>query len=308
MNGFHATRVMVLLSAGLVGTIAAAQAAPATYAPAPLAVGSPAPKLDLQEFVKGEPVKEFAPGKVYVVEFWATWDRNHSVPMIPRLTDLQKRYKDVVVLGVSMDRDADTVRRFVEKQGPAMNYRVAVEAHFGSEGKMAKAWRSGAFPYAVIVDGQGKVAWAGVISSRPPLDKLSDLEAALQKVAGKPQMVARAAAVTAPVAPPPVAAAPKMQPVQPPAAKAPVALAAPTAPAVPAAPKSSPAPAVAPSAPAVATAPAVRTPPVAPPPSSAAPQTACANAPAACQGRYGYARRRWLWIRPAWRRGCEASP
>lgn len=38
-----------------------------------LVIGSPAPKLSVKEFVKGEPVKQFDKDKIYVVEFWATW-------------------------------------------------------------------------------------------------------------------------------------------------------------------------------------------------------------------------------------------
>ena len=40
---------------------------------APLGLGDAAPKLEVKEFVKGETVKEFKKGQIYVVEFWATW-------------------------------------------------------------------------------------------------------------------------------------------------------------------------------------------------------------------------------------------
>ena len=38
-----------------------------------LSVGDPAPELEVKSFVKGEPVKNLEPGKLDVVEFWATW-------------------------------------------------------------------------------------------------------------------------------------------------------------------------------------------------------------------------------------------
>ena len=43
-----------------------------------LTIGSKAPKLDIEHWVsnghdKFKPVTEFQTGKVYVVEFWATW-------------------------------------------------------------------------------------------------------------------------------------------------------------------------------------------------------------------------------------------
>src|SRR5262245_22676384 len=39
----------------------------------PLHIGDPAPAIDIAHWVKGQPVKAFETGKVYVVEFWATW-------------------------------------------------------------------------------------------------------------------------------------------------------------------------------------------------------------------------------------------
>jgi len=40
---------------------------------APLAIGDPAPKLQVGKWMLGEPVKEFARDKAYLVDFWATW-------------------------------------------------------------------------------------------------------------------------------------------------------------------------------------------------------------------------------------------
>ena len=66
-----------------------------------LGIGSPAPKIEVKEFVKGEPVKSFEQGKIYVVEFWATWCPPCRTS-IPHLTEMQKKYKDVVFIGVSV--------------------------------------------------------------------------------------------------------------------------------------------------------------------------------------------------------------
>jgi thiol-disulfide isomerase/thioredoxin len=52
-------------------------------------VGDPAPPLKVEKFLKGDPVKAFKPGHVYVVEFWATWCRP-CVASMPHLTELQK--------------------------------------------------------------------------------------------------------------------------------------------------------------------------------------------------------------------------
>src|SRR5882724_10852622 len=110
---------------------------------APLSLGDPAPKIEVKEFVKGGPVKSFEKGKIYVVEFWATWC-GPCRTSIPHLSELQKKHKDVVFIGVSVfERDPSKVKPFVEEMGEKMAYRVATddaEEGKASEGKMAKNW------------------------------------------------------------------------------------------------------------------------------------------------------------------------
>jgi len=60
-----------LLLAGLAG-LALAASVQAQDA-ATLKVGDAAPKLFVSEWVKGSQVSSFESGKVYLVEFWATW-------------------------------------------------------------------------------------------------------------------------------------------------------------------------------------------------------------------------------------------
>jgi thiol-disulfide isomerase/thioredoxin len=134
-----------------------------------LSVGDPAPKLGVKEFVKGEPLTKLEKGKTYVVEFWATWCGPCRVS-IPHLTDLQKKYKDVAFVGVSVwERDAKGVKPFVEEMGDKMDYRVAVddvpESGDANDGAMAKTWMNAAgqngIPAAFVVNGDGKIAWIG---------------------------------------------------------------------------------------------------------------------------------------------------
>ncbi len=141
-------------------------------APAPAAdlnVGDAAPKLAIEEFVKGDPIKSLEKGKIYVVEFWATWCRPCQAS-IPHLTELQKKYRDVAFLGVSIwEKKPEAVRPFVEEMGDRMGYRVAREEGAGEtrprEGAMAKTWMAAAgeegIPTAFIVNGEGKIAWIG---------------------------------------------------------------------------------------------------------------------------------------------------
>ena len=132
-----------------------------------LTLGSAAPKLELKEFVKGEPVKGFAKEKVYVVEFWATW----CGPCRTTIPKLQKKYKDeLTVIGVAiLEEDQSAVATFVEEMGDKMDYRVALDSvpKDGSpeEGAMVKNWMEASgqagIPAAFIVNGEGLIAWIG---------------------------------------------------------------------------------------------------------------------------------------------------
>jgi thiol-disulfide isomerase/thioredoxin len=135
-----------------------------------LGIGDPAPKLEVAEFVKGEPVKEFKAGQIYVVEFWATWCGPCRAVM-PHLSKLQKQYGDkVIMISVSVfEQDFSKVPAFVKEQGDKMAYRVAidkVEKGAGEgDGFMAKNWLNAAqqdgIPASFIVNGEGKVVWIG---------------------------------------------------------------------------------------------------------------------------------------------------
>jgi thiol-disulfide isomerase/thioredoxin len=136
---------------------------------AELSVGDPAPKLEVKEFVKGDPVKGLEKGKVYVVEFWATWC-GPCRATIPHLTELQKKHKDIVFIGVSVfERDVSKVKPFVAEMGEKMDYRVATDAvpegKEANDGAMAKNWMDAAaqegIPTAFIVNTDGQVAWIG---------------------------------------------------------------------------------------------------------------------------------------------------
>ena len=86
-----------------------------------LTIGSKAPKLDIEHWVsngngKFKPVKEFETGKVYVVEFWATWC-GPCVMSMPHLAATQEKYaeKGVQLISVS-DEDLETVEGFLKRQ------------------------------------------------------------------------------------------------------------------------------------------------------------------------------------------------
>jgi thiol-disulfide isomerase/thioredoxin len=135
---------------------------------ATLTVGDPAPKLQTGKFVQGDPVTEFAPGKAYIVEFWATWC-GPCRASIPHLNEIFAKYKDkgLIVIGQDcFENDEDKVVPFVQSMGDKMTYRVALDDKEGStKGKMAETWMKAAsqngIPTAFLIDKTGHVAWIG---------------------------------------------------------------------------------------------------------------------------------------------------
>jgi thiol-disulfide isomerase/thioredoxin len=148
-----------------------------------LSVGDAAPKLAVKEFVKGEKVDKFAKGKIYVVEFWATWCGPCRVT-IPHLTELQKKHKAVTFIGVSVfERQPEKVKPFVEEMGDKMDYRVAMDdvpaMGTANDGFMAKNWMiaagQGGIPTAFIINGDGLINWIGHPAQMDePLAKIID--------------------------------------------------------------------------------------------------------------------------------------
>lgn len=134
-----------------------------------LGIGDAPPKIEVKEFVKGVPVNEFEKGKVYVVEFWATWC-GPCKTSIPHLTEMAKKHKDVTFVGVSVwEQDQAKVKPFVTQMGDKMDYCVAMDdvsaGGNGNTGKMAVNWMKAAeqngIPAAFIVDKDTRIAWIG---------------------------------------------------------------------------------------------------------------------------------------------------
>ncbi|MES2709662.1 MAG: TlpA disulfide reductase family protein [Verrucomicrobiota bacterium] len=137
-------------------------------ATAAVTVGSPAPPIVNAAYIRGEPVKSFEPGKVYMVEFWATWC-GPCVASIPHINDLHRKFADkgFIVIGQNISEpDLTLVEPFLKEMGDKMTYRVALDDTQGSEkGKMMDTWMKAAgiksIPNAFLIGKDQKIAWIG---------------------------------------------------------------------------------------------------------------------------------------------------
>lgn len=147
---------------------------------ATLKVGSAAPSIKIDKWVKGSEVSRFESGKPYIVEFWATWCPPCR-ESIPHLSKLAQQHRGLTIIGVAASerpgKDGDQrlakLEEFVKAKGDEMSYTVA----FDGDREMGKEWMAAAgvntIPTAFLVDREGKIAWIG-----NPLDDQFDAEVA----------------------------------------------------------------------------------------------------------------------------------
>jgi thiol-disulfide isomerase/thioredoxin len=133
----------------------------------PLEPGLDAPAVQVASVVQGAAVEPFHDGKVYVVEFWATWC-GPCLASMPHISDLQKEYGEAVqFVGVTRE-DEGTVDDFMEQESPAggiwseaLSYSIALDDDSTTWQNYMTAAGQGGIPCAFIVDKAGKVAWIG---------------------------------------------------------------------------------------------------------------------------------------------------
>jgi thiol-disulfide isomerase/thioredoxin len=130
-----------------------------------LKAGDAAPPIKVTKWLQGTEVAAFAPGKVYIVEFWATWC-GPCVVMMPHLGEMAAEYrnKGVTVIGFTAKDPNNTeekVAAFVAKRGPKLGYTFA----YADDRDTYNAWMTAAgqngIPCSFVVDKEGKIAYIG---------------------------------------------------------------------------------------------------------------------------------------------------
>lgn len=150
-------------------------------------IGSPAPPIDVAEWCEPasaacEPFRTFAPGRVYVLVFWASWCP-YSREAFPVLAGLAERYgpRGVTVVGITNEEPAD-VRAFLEqpaaedKAAAAAAARCCLAADPDESVQLdyMQAIDEIGVPTAFVVGREGLVEWIGhVVDLEQPLSEVA---------------------------------------------------------------------------------------------------------------------------------------
>ncbi|MCA9195349.1 MAG: redoxin domain-containing protein [Planctomycetales bacterium] len=143
-----------------------------------LTIGSTAPELNVEHWLshgdgKFEAVTKFEKGKVYVVEFWATWC-GPCIASMPHIAELQSHFVDKGVQIVSIsDEELETVTEFLKKpvrgsEDKEQTYAKLTSAYCLTtdpdrsthEAYMEAAAQNG-IPTAFVVGKDSKIDWIG---------------------------------------------------------------------------------------------------------------------------------------------------
>jgi thiol-disulfide isomerase/thioredoxin len=154
---FASLIVATVLAVSSSGTVAMA-------AEGKLKVGDPAPPLAVSTWLHGAEVKGFEPGRVYVIEFWATWCEPCR-QIMPHMGDLQDEYRDKGVTFIGFASEANDneakVNAFVAKHGAKLGYTFAFGSGTETHNAYMKASGQNGIPCSFVIDKLGKIAYIG---------------------------------------------------------------------------------------------------------------------------------------------------
>ncbi len=154
--------VLVIFAA--LSTSAMDQRLRASTAPLP---GDRVPNLgELVDWPHGAPVPSFEPGRVYVLDFWATWCPP-CYPMIDELSALAREHREdgLVIVGLTVGTDLGIpLPRFLDEERSRIDYTIAAAR---DDGELEAALLHPALnppddpylPHLMIVDRSGHLAW-----------------------------------------------------------------------------------------------------------------------------------------------------
>lgn len=148
---------------------------PTSVSAGDLGVGSKAPAIDIEHWIQDgngffQQVSTFEAGKVYVVEFWATWC-GPCISSMPHLAELQNKYRgrDVQIISVS-DETLDEVNDLLAQENAEVGrtFQEITSAYSlttDPDGSVQADYMEGAnqqgIPTSFIVGKSGLIEWIG---------------------------------------------------------------------------------------------------------------------------------------------------
>lgn len=134
-----------------------------------LNLGSPAPSIKVQDWLRGDPISNFQLGEIYIVEFFST-TCGYCGPELSELAKLHKKFSEAGVefIGIAASEEAATaddaraqVDASITKSLPNTNIRMG----FDHSGEMDEDWLKASLsfhvPKAFVVDRDGSIAFIG---------------------------------------------------------------------------------------------------------------------------------------------------
>ncbi len=130
-----------------------------------LKLGDAPPPLTADRWLQGAEHKGYEKGKVYVVEFWATWC-GPCIVMMPHMAHLQAEYKDkgVSFIGYTKKDDNNTLEKveaFVKRRGPKLGYTFCFGEEEDVYDSFMEASGNGGIPCCYVIDRETKIAFMG---------------------------------------------------------------------------------------------------------------------------------------------------
>lgn len=146
----------------------------------PIRIGDPAPELAVGLWIRGTPLSlHDGRGAAIVIVFWGTYCPPCRDAM-PLLSDIQERYAGDGVRVVCVGHESrEVTEAYVNGAKPPLKQSFALDDHWATSKQYLEGLQVLGIPYAVIVGGDGAVAWHG----NPVTDRI---EEALRRTIGAP--------------------------------------------------------------------------------------------------------------------------
>lgn len=156
----HARRAAVCFLTTVVASSSVGAAAPDQ-----LLIGDRPPPLgDKATWIRGSPVDQFELGRVYVLDYWATWC-GPCIANIPHLNELSSKYKDqnTTIIGIAVQPSEASMspRDYALQEKSHFGYAVAEEVNGLVEQSFIIPTGHSGLPFAQIIDRSGRLAWMG---------------------------------------------------------------------------------------------------------------------------------------------------